>query len=208
MIRNLAALTLVALFAASACNKPPATPSSSDEPASTEESALSEDEPAVPEQAQTEPLKAPKAEAGDDFAGRVNPETILEKDRSWKAAFQKASPDADAAAKLAEVDPGAEVVVYLGVWCSDSRREVPRFWKALEMAGEVPFEVRHVGVDRSFEAGEVSLEGVDLQAVPTFVVSRDGQEVGRVVETSPNGIEHDVLALLSGEKSGLISASR
>lgn len=48
--------------------------------------------------------------------------------------------------------------------------------------------------------------GRDLRFVPTFIVERDGHEVGRIVEVSPNGIERDLLDLLSGARSGVISA--
>ena len=49
--------------------------------------------------------------------------------------------------------------------------------------------------------------GVDLIRVPTFVVRRDGRELGRIVEESPNGIENDLLALLTGDSTGTLTAS-
>lgn len=49
---------------------------------------------------------------------------------------------------------------------------------------------------------------LDLPAIPAFVVDRDGQIVGSVVEKAPNGIERDLLSLLRGEKSGVVSATR
>ncbi len=45
----------------------------------------------------------------------------------------------------------------------------------------------------------------DVRYLPTFIVRRDGREVGRIVETSPNGIEHDLLALLTGKAHGVIA---
>ncbi len=46
----------------------------------------------------------------------------------------------------------------------------------------------------------------EILYVPTFIVSRNGQEVGRIVESSPNGIEKDLLALLTGRSRGLITS--
>jgi thiol-disulfide isomerase/thioredoxin len=127
----------------------------------------------------------------------------------WVQAEVDSHPDAEAAKALAAVAPGAEVVVFLGTWCGDSRREVPRFWSALDeiaqAGGAVPFMVSYVTVDRHKKepAGPVTESGVRF--LPTFIVRRDGREVGRIVETAPHGIEHDLLALLTGKASGVIA---
>ena len=129
---------------------------------------------------------------------------------SWRAETAAAEVDADAVASLARVEPGARVTVFLGTWCSDSAREVPRFWRALDALGEetgaaVPFALEYVGVDRDKMEPLDRVIEVALELVPTFVVYRDGREAGRVVEESPHGIENDLLALLDGEASGTIS---
>ena len=69
----------------------------------------------------------------------------------------------------------------------------------------VPFKVRYVAVDREKKdpAGETAKS--DVRYVPTFIVVRDGREVGRIVETSPHGVEADLLALLTGKAQGVIS---
>jgi hypothetical protein len=97
------------------------------------------------------------------------------------------------------------VAVYLGTWCGDSRREVARLWRALDALGrEPPFRIRYIGVDRRKQAREVPPD-LMLRFVPTFVVSRKGREVGRVVESAPQGIEADLSALLTGNRRGTIS---
>jgi hypothetical protein len=139
--------------------------------------------------------------------GPVSREQIEEAEPSWVAAQVGASPDVEAARALAGVEPGAEVTIYLGTWCSDSRREVPRFWRALDEAGgSVPFAIDYIAVDRAAKRPPELESEVGLRFVPTFIVRRGGEEVGRVVETSPDGIEKDLLALLSGTASGVISA--
>lgn len=116
-----------------------------------------------------------------------------------------ARPDRRASLALAQVPRGALVTVYLGTWCPDSERELARFWQALDALGQdLPFEVRYVGVDREKRAPQIGPE-LQLRFVPTFVVSREGRELGRVVESAPRGIEVDLPALLSGELQGVIS---
>jgi hypothetical protein len=168
------------------------------------------------------PEAAPAPPAGEEIAAEAIDEapplvgTVtraeLEAHRpDWVAAQVEAQPDAEAAQALLAVEPGATVTVYLGTWCSDSKRELPRLWRALDDAGvfdetELPFELEYVAVDRDKvePAGRAAAAGLDY--VPTFVVTRGGEEVGRMVEQSVPGIEHDLLALLSGEASGVLSA--
>lgn len=140
--------------------------------------------------------------------GPVTREQIEAADPSWVEALVEAKLDADAARALASVEPGAQVTIFLGTWCEDSRREVPRLWRALDEAGgPVPFEVRYIGVDRAKKQPAELVTGSDVHYVPTFIVSRGGHEVGRIVESSPRGIERDLLALLKGEQKGLVTNS-
>lgn len=140
------------------------------------------------------------------LTGEVTREQIEEAVPDWVGSTVDAEIDEEAATALAAVDPGAHVTVFLGTWCSDSRREVARLWRALDQVGGlVPFEVEYVAVDRAKSAPADLVAGQDLRYVPTFVVEREGEEVGRVVESAPGGIESDLLALLTGEASGTVS---
>jgi thiol-disulfide isomerase/thioredoxin len=124
----------------------------------------------------------------------------------WVHAEVEAAPDAAVSRELASVPEGAEVTVFLGTWCSDSRREVPRLWKALAMAGgDVPFGVRYVGVDRDKKEPADAVAESEVLYLPTFIVHRDGREVGRIVETSPHGIERDLVDLLTGKARGVLT---
>jgi thiol-disulfide isomerase/thioredoxin len=124
----------------------------------------------------------------------------------WVQAEVEAQPDAETARSLAAVAPGAEVIVFLGTWCGDSRREVPRLWKALAEAGpKVPFEVHYIGVDRAKKEPAGELAANDVRYLPTFIVRRDGRETGRIVETSPHSVERDLLDLLTGKARGVLA---
>jgi thiol-disulfide isomerase/thioredoxin len=124
----------------------------------------------------------------------------------WTLAEVEARPEADAARELAEVKPGAEVVVFLGTWCGDSRRELPRLWKAMDSgSGAVNFQIRYIGVDHAKKEPAGLVKEYNVLYLPTFIVRRGGHEVGRIVETAPHGIERDLLALLTGKTTGLLT---
>ncbi len=139
------------------------------------------------------------------LTGRVTREQIETAVPDWVSQTVESRIDDQAAEALTSVPPDAEVTIFLGTWCSDSRREVARFWRALDQVGDmVPFEVTYVAVDREKTEPADLLAGREIVYVPTFIVERDGREVGRVVEEAPDGIESDLLALLTGEKTGTL----
>lgn len=147
-----------------------------------------------------------KAKEESVLVGPVTRDQVEGASAEWMQAEVEAQPDAQAAQALASIEPGAEVTVYLGTWCSDSRREVPRLWKAIDAAGgSVPFALHYVGVDHDKKEPSAALAEGDVHYLPTFIVRRGGKEVGRVVETSPNGIERDLLALLTGKAHGVLA---
>ena len=132
-------------------------------------------------------------------------ETSLE---NWRVQIEesRALVDEDVARSLRDVPPGAEVEVFLGTWCGDSRRVVSRLFVALEVAGgDLPFAIRFVGVDRQKHAPDGLTDGVEIAYVPTIIVRRDGAEVGRIVESAPRGVETELRALLTGEVTGTIT---
>jgi hypothetical protein len=127
----------------------------------------------------------------------------------WVGATVDASPDAGVSSALADVPPGATITVFFGSWCDDSRREMARLWKALDLvAGDVSFDIEYVGTDREMRQPEEHLAGREVLFVPTFIVERNRIEVGRVVEQPVVDIETDLLTLLDGRASGRLSARK
>lgn len=140
------------------------------------------------------------------LVGLTSREAIERDSDRWREEIATASVDEEVARSLGDVPPGAEVDVFLGTWCGDSRRVVSRLFVALEVAGTpLPFSIRFVGVDRSKVAPGGLTDGVGLRFVPTIVVRRGGAEVGRIVESAPRGVETELRALLTGERTGTIS---
>jgi len=138
------------------------------------------------------------------LVGLVNKQQIFEADARWQPAYERAVLDPESARSLASAPTGARVDVFWGTWCGDSVREVGRLLRYVDAMGAVPFELRLIAVDRSKSALGFS-EGMGLRYVPTFVVYREGREVGRIIESPPTEIGHDLAALLSGGASGELS---
>jgi hypothetical protein len=150
----------------------------------------------------------PSLESEPVLLGPLTREEIEMAMPEWVAAEVEARPDMDAAAEMVTALEHAEITIFMGTWCSDSGRELPRLWRALDELGVLnPEQIRYIGVDRDKLEPQEWVAGSQLLLVPTIVVSRDGKEAGRIIESSPNGIERDLLALLNGERVGVITAS-
>jgi len=141
------------------------------------------------------------------LTGPVDRAAIERELPAWRDELARAEVDEAAAQALAEVPPGAEVDVFLGTWCGDSRRLVSRLFRALERVpeGARPFAIRFVAVDRQKHDPEGLAEGRDIRFVPTIIVTREGAEVGRIVESAPGGVEVDLGRLLRGEAHGTLT---
>jgi len=130
--------------------------------------------------------------------GDLDRQAIEAAEPTWGSAAARVEVDGEAIAALATVEHGAEVVVFLGTWCPDSAREIPRLWRILDQLPDpLPFTVRYVGVDLGLEDPAGEAPAADISFVPTFVVRREGREVGRVVETPEQSVERDLQELLS-----------
>jgi thiol-disulfide isomerase/thioredoxin len=140
--------------------------------------------------------QAPASEpAGDPLLGRTRPAAILDVAPEWRRRYDEYRPEAADLEIIRHAPEGSLVMVYFGSWCSDSRIAVPHFLRILDEARAPHLKARYVGVDRSKKEPADRLEGVGLELVPTFVLSIDNREVGRIVETPATTLEHD-LALL------------
>ena len=90
-----------------------------------------------------------------------------------------------------------EITIVLGTWCSDSRREFPRFYKILEKIN-FPFEnLTIIAVNRNKEAFNTNVDAFNIQLVPTFIFIKDGKEIGRIIETPEISLEKDLKKILS-----------
>ena len=89
-----------------------------------------------------------------------------------------------------------EVTIYMGTWCEDSQREVPGFFKIID-ALEAKDQIQPiVGLNEDKVSHDGSAEQAGVTNVPTFVFSKDGEEINRIVEFPIISLEQDILEIL------------
>jgi thiol-disulfide isomerase/thioredoxin len=105
--------------------------------------------------------------------------------------------DTRALETLRASDGDLRLLVFLGAWCPDCEREVPRFFRILEEAGLAGAPVELYGLDRNQQgAGELTAR-YGITRVPTFVVLRAGHELGRITERPTVALETDLAAIIT-----------
>ncbi len=97
-----------------------------------------------------------------------------------------------------------EVQIFIGSWCRDTQRELPRFMKVLEESGFNQNQIKIFGLDNKAEnykrsPGEEQ-KGKSIFRVPTFIISENGKELDRIVEFPVISMEIDFLKILKKEK--------
>ena len=89
-----------------------------------------------------------------------------------------------------------EVTIYMGTWCEDSQREVPGFFKIIDALKAIEQVQRIVGLNEDKVSHDGSAEQAGVTNVPTFVFSKNGKEINRIVEFPIISLEQDVLDIL------------
>lgn len=102
----------------------------------------------------------------------------------------------DSIIKLINLD-SIKIVLVLGTWCSDSRREVPYFYKILD---QLKFDEKNLtvfSVDRKKQAEGYDIDQFIIERVPTFIFYKNDSELGRIIETPNETLEKDILKIIN-----------
>ncbi|MEM6721376.1 MAG: thioredoxin family protein [Bacteroidota bacterium] len=119
---------------------------------------------------------------------------------SWFApTYSTYVVDKETAAKIQPLLADVNIKLFMGTWCEDSQREVPHFYRILDMMKISNEKVELITVDREKMTPEHLEDGFDITNVPTFIFYKDGKEINRIVESPVTSLEKDMLSILSGE---------
>jgi thiol-disulfide isomerase/thioredoxin len=88
------------------------------------------------------------------------------------------------------------VYVFLGTWCSDSRREVPAFFKIVDSKHFDGVSIRYFALDSFKETDVCDSRLFSIEYVPTFIFYHNGAEVFRIIETPESSLEEDIVKYL------------
>lgn len=140
-------------------------------------------------------------EQQDMLIGKFTKEDLLKAPyNGWfNAEYDNFKPSAEAVETIKNNISDYEIMVFMGTWCGDSKREVPKLLKILEEVGYDLSNLTMVGVNRNKTTPENLEEGWELDRVPTIIFTKDGKEINRFVEYPRESIEADIAKIVSGQ---------
>jgi thiol-disulfide isomerase/thioredoxin len=80
-----------------------------------------------------------------------------------------------------------QMIIFGGTWCDDTQNLLPVFYRLVDRSGYPDSSITLIGVDRAKTALYNFHILFHVTEVPTFIVMKDGKEVGRVVEYGKYG---------------------
>ena len=127
---------------------------------------------------------------------------VLEKQEhlQFKARYDTVQVEQRFVQMIRNVYAGVSTLVFLGTWCSDSQREVPRFLKAADEAGIPPESIKLYALDRTKKSDDGLTEQYRIERVPTFIFLKNGEEIGRIIEVPQVNVEADMVMILAKAK--------
>ena len=117
----------------------------------------------------------------------------------FEKEYNSYTADIQKVKEMRELSKDVDIKVVMGTWCPDSRREVPRFYKILDMLRFDSAHLKVAAVDRSKSIPEAMGKRLKITRVPTVIFYRNGKEINRIVEYPIETLEADMLKILSGE---------
>ncbi len=128
----------------------------------------------------------------------IGKDQIFSAEPEWKEKYDSLQPNPESIQRLKPlIGNNLRIDVYLGLWCPDSRNNVPRFIKILDGLG-APAPARYFSVERK-QGKDIRyyFEKANVERVPTFIFFRGDQEIGRIVENPQKSLAEDMFAILS-----------
>ena len=119
--------------------------------------------------------------------------------KSWFTQnYNDYTPNEKILKKIKKKIRNVTVKSFIGTWCHDSERELPRFYKIMEsIEFDVTKNFQMIGITRGKKTPNNLQKGYNIKQTPTFIFYKDNKEIGRYIEHSKKSIEKDILKILT-----------
>ncbi|WP_299228649.1 thioredoxin family protein [uncultured Psychroserpens sp.] len=93
------------------------------------------------------------------------------------------------------------IKLFMGTWCGDSKKEVPRFYKIIEACNFPKDQLTVIALSKKpymyKQSPNHEEAGLNIHRVPTFIFYKDRKEVNRIVEHPIETLEKDILNIVT-----------
>jgi thiol-disulfide isomerase/thioredoxin len=145
---------------------------------------------------------AENVEQEDILVGKITQEDLEQAPFSawWDPMYKSFKPSEETMNTIKDNINDYEIKVFMGTWCGDSKREVPKLYKLLNESGYNMDKIEMQGVTHAKTLPNDLQEEYDVHHVPTVIFYKNGKEVNRFVEYPQEEFEDDIAKIVSGEE--------
>jgi len=149
----------------------------------------------------TQTTSTPEEVQDGVLVGKIEKSDLLQTPhKAWfEPMYKSYTPDKKALETIRKNINDYEILMYMGTWCADSQREVPKFYKLLELSNYNTDNLEVIAVREDKTLPDDGQKEHDITYVPTIIFMKNGKEVGRFVEYPQEELEDDIAKIVSGQ---------
>jgi len=112
--------------------------------------------------------------------------------------YEAYNPDQIIVNKIDKNIDDYSIKVFMGTWCSDSRREIPKLYRLLDIIDYNQNQLEVITTNRSKTTKQGYEKDYHIEYVPTIIFfDKNGEEVNRFVEFPQESLEEDILKIVT-----------
>ena len=133
-----------------------------------------------------------------DYAiGNINIENIENPEDTWFSnGYNDYITEKSLIKNITPLLEDIEVKVFIGTWCPDTKRLLPKLYKVLDEAGYERDRIFLYGLNKEKKSPKKLEQAYQIKYVPTILFFSEGNELNRIVEIPIESIEKDILKIL------------
>lgn len=136
----------------------------------------------------------------DDYTGIIKEEDLKSGIlKIWfMPGYEAYNPDQIIIDKIDKNIDDYSIKVFMGTWCSDSRREIPKLYRLLDRIDYDQSQLEVITINRSKTTNQGYEKDYHIDYVPTIIfIDKNGEEVNRFVEFPQESLEEDILKIVT-----------
>lgn len=135
-------------------------------------------------------------EKGEILFGYCTRDAIMTNGDWWKTEYESYTVKSEKF-NFSLPEKFDSVQVFMGSWCEDSRREVPRFCKIFDMDYFKDIPITFICLNGQKTVDVIDVEEYYVQFVPTIIFYKKGEELCRIIEQPrTESLESDIEDLM------------
>ena len=143
-------------------------------------------------------LSFPAHAQNEYLSGPVTEQQIREV-KIFDLYTKRYKPDPKIITQLNSVQDTILIDVFMGMWCHDSKREIPAFFKIMELIENPLISAKYTALEYKRKGPKEIIKANNIKRTPTFIIYKNGKEVGRIIEEVEVSIESDLYEIIFKE---------